>query len=332
MSRRKKKTNYGIRIYPAALLRILMAAGLILAVFYSVLLTRKISGLEKKLELQQQIASSLSGAADGYSNALKELIEASESASASLEQETDSLAGSETQPLETARPQPEYLTSLVGITSGTVLDPGQIQADNLAIYFRAQTIDEGGTIYNRIIGKSYRQNDNISLDDLRYLKVLHYNFDHQVQVGELIVNQALVEDFQYIFQKLYEAEYEIQSLHLIDNYWASNGSGEDSDWNSIDANNSSAFCYRSASGSGKLSNHALGRAIDINPQQNPYVSYRNGKASYAHENAAPYIDRSSSAEHIITEHDLCYQLFQERGFTWGGHWDSPKDYQHFEKR
>ena len=32
----------------------------------------------------------------------------------------------------------------------------------------------------------------------------------------------------------------------------------------------------------------------------------------------------------IDEQDLCYQLFTEAGFEWGGSWTSRKDYQHFE--
>ena len=119
-------------------------------------------------------------------------------------------------------------------------------------------------------------------------------------------------------------------MYLIDDFWS--GDGATSDWYSIDANNTSAFCYREATGSSNLSKHALGKAIDINPQQNPYVTYTDGKAKYSHDNAADYVyDRSSSKAHEITTSDRAYELFTSYGWTWGGSWNSPKDYQHFQK-
>ena len=83
--------------------------------------------------------------------------------------------------------------------------------------------------------------------------------------------------------------------------------------------------------SGNLSKHAYGRAIDINSQQNPYVTYNNGYGSCAHGNAQQYLDRSSGLPHVITHDDICYQIFTQLGFTWGGDWGNPKDFQHFEK-
>lgn len=215
-------------------------------------------------------------------------------------------------------------------------DPGEIIAadsidwENLGRYFASEKIEEDDAVYQRIYGKSYVENDDIGLDELRYLKVLHYNFDHEIQVGELIVNHELVADYQEIFQELFENGYEINSMYLIDNYWT--GDGVSSDSASIEVNNTSAFCYRRVvGGSGGLSNHALGRAIDINPQQNPYVTYKDGKAQWSHDNADDYIERDSGLPHVITHDDLCYRLFKEHGFDWGGDWKTVKDYQHFDK-
>jgi len=215
------------------------------------------------------------------------------------------------------------------LDAGTVLDAEALDMNDPGQYFCAYEIRKDDTVYDRIYGRSYVDNRNISLNELRYLKVLHYNFDHQIQVGELIVNAALEQDYLSIFRELFEAEYEIYSMHLIDNYWT--GDGGTSDSASIDVNNTSAFCYRRATGSGSLSNHAFGRAIDINPQQNPYVSYSSGKARWSHSNANNYIDRTSGREHMITHDDICYQIFRKYGFSWGGDWNNPKDYQHFEK-
>lgn len=220
---------------------------------------------------------------------------------------------------------------ITNLQVGSVIDASQITATDLSQYFRAYEIIEGDAVYNRIIGKSYQINDNVALSDLRYLKVLHYNFDAEVQVGELIVNAKLAEDFLNAFKSLYEYQYQIQSMYLIDNYWTGNGASSDNA--SIDVNNTSAFCYRVATNSSNLSKHAYGCAIDINSQQNPYVTYdASGKGTCYHENAIQYVDRSSGLAHVITHEDICYQVFTELGFKWGGDWTGDvRDFQHFEK-
>lgn len=201
--------------------------------------------------------------------------------------------------------------------------------ENADAYFTINEIVPGDGIFERINGKSYRENPNVALSDLRYLTVLHYNFDGLVQTGEIIVNAAIAEDTVGVFKDLFANHYQIYSMYLVDNYWT--GDGDSSDTASIEVNNTSAFNYREITGGGKLSNHAYGRAIDINPQQNPYVTYSDGMPIYSHENAAPYIDRTSGDPHVIVEGDICYNIFTAHGFSWGGHWDNPVDYQHFEK-
>lgn len=224
---------------------------------------------------------------------------------------------------------PQYTLDVRTLPAGEVVAEAEIDRAHLSDYFTSDEIAEGDAVYARIYGKSFVDNDDIALSDLRYLKLLHYNFDHQVQVGELIVHRELVTDFQEIFQALFEQEYEIQSMHLIDDYWT--GDGASSDSASIEVNNTSAFCYRGVVGGKGLSNHALGRAIDINPQQNPYVTYKDGKPRWSHRNADDYIDRDTGLPHVITHDDACYQLFKAHGFDWGGDWNTMKDYQHFDK-
>lgn len=233
-------------------------------------------------------------------------------------------------PTPTPTPKPKKLESLSGYDPGDVIDSDKIDRENLSQYFTSSEIVEGDSVYNRIIGKSYVSNSNIGLSDLRYLKMLHVNFNGEFQVGEMIVNKSVAGEVMEIFEILCAEGYQIKSMYLIDNYWA--GDGASSDWYSIDANNTSCFCYREATGSSNLSKHALGKAIDINPQQNPYVTYTDGKAKYSHDNASDYVyDRSSSTPHVITTSDRAYELFTQYGWTWGGNWNSPKDYQHFQK-
>ncbi|MBR1629265.1 MAG: M15 family metallopeptidase [Lachnospiraceae bacterium] len=203
-----------------------------------------------------------------------------------------------------------------------------ISPKKLDKWFLQTAIREGDAVYNRIIGKSYRPNDNVALSDLRYLKMVHVNFDHKTQVGEMIVNASISETTMQVFKELYLAGYEIEQMRLVDDFWA--GSGDASDFESIDHNNTSCFNYREVTGGTSLSNHAYGCAIDLNPQQNPYVRIADGQKHWSHTNADPYIDRTNQDPHVIKEGDICCSTFKKYGFFWGGNWTNPIDYQHFE--
>lgn len=217
--------------------------------------------------------------------------------------------------------------------SDTQLVVGQPISDdeiiNIGKYFTSSPIERGGEIFNRINGRSYRDNDDISLESLRYLTIPYYNFDKQVMLGEMIVNVDIENDVLNIFRELFDRQYEIKSMKLIDDYWQEGYSGSVADNNSIEDNNTSCFCYRPVTGGENISNHGYGRAIDINPQQNPYVY--NGENT--HRNADQYMDRSCGDPHVIvaSENDVCYSVFTKYGFSWGGNWENPIDYQHFEK-
>jgi hypothetical protein len=179
-----------------------------------------------------------------------------------------------------------------------------------------------------ITGVSYPENNDdlvVSLDELRYVHIWHYNFDNEAVEGELICNQAIAQDLVEIFYELYRNEYSIEKVLLVDEYNAD-------DTASMEDNNTSCFNYRVVEGSTSLSKHAYGLAIDINPLYNPYITYeKDGSLSVSPASAESYADRSISFPYKIDENDLCYKLFTEHGFTWGGNWNSVKDYQHFQK-
>lgn len=165
----------------------------------------------------------------------------------------------------------------------------------------------------------------VSYEDLRYVHILHYNFEGSSAEGELICNKAIAEDLLDIFYELYRNEYQLEKVRLIDEY-----DGDDNA--SMADNNTSCFNYRTVEGTDLLSRHALGMALDINPFYNPYVTYeKGGGAKVSPEGAEQYADRSMEFPYKIDEDDLCYKLFIQHGFTWGGNWNSSKDYQHFQK-
>lgn len=179
----------------------------------------------------------------------------------------------------------------------------------------------------RITGISFPDGDEdaqISYGELTYVHVLHYDFSGEVREGELVCNQAVAEDMIEIFRELYENQYPIEKIRLVDEY----GGDDDA---SMEDNNTSCFNYRTVEGTNRLSRHAYGLAIDVNPLYNPYVTTRNGKTVVSPENGSIYADRSEEFPYKIDEEDLCYRLFTEHGFIWGGSWKNSKDYQHFQK-
>ncbi len=215
--------------------------------------------------------------------------------------------------------------------SPDIIIPSDIIPENRVTYkdgFYYQPLDED--VIERITGCSYpiledSETIEITYEDLSYVVVQYVGFDFETYEGEIICNNAIAEDLVEIFYELYRNEYQIESISLIEEY-------EGDDLASCRANNTSCFNYREVVGSNSLSKHALGLAIDINPLYNPYITYNSdGTENVYPENAINYADRSKSFPYKIDEDDLCYKLFTEHGFTWGGHWNSLKDYQHFQK-
>ena len=204
-------------------------------------------------------------------------------------------------------------------------------ASEAATDISEQTYAEGFTyselpqdIVEKISGVSYVDNSNISLDELRYCKILYNDFDGNVQNGELICNKQIAQDLLEIFYELYINGYQIERVKLIDEY-------DGDDTASMLANNTSCFNYRVVEGTQKLSKHAYGLAIDLNPFYNPYITYnKDGSQNISPAGSEAYADRDSSFPYKIDENDLAYKLFTEHGFKWGGNWNSVKDYQHFE--
>lgn len=177
-------------------------------------------------------------------------------------------------------------------------------------------------IEEQITGISYPANSSIPISDLKYVRVQYYDFQNQIQSGELIVHHSIAMDILEIFKELFDAGYQIEKIRLIDEY-AGNDEASMAD------NNSSAFNYRYIDGTTTLSDHSFGLAIDINPLYNPYVRTDFGDRNILPVTGAPYADRNADFPHKIQKGDVCYNAFTSRGFLWGGEWEDYKDYQHF---
>jgi len=177
-------------------------------------------------------------------------------------------------------------------------------------------------------GDSWRQGCPIDLEDLRYLQVNHWNFKGETVSGEIIVHEEVANDMVYIFEELYSNHYPIRQMQLVSNF---NGN----DWESIEADNTSAFNCRPVTGKKKKwSKHAYGKAIDINPLENPYVSK---KGHISHKESLKYKkrkhkDNSYADQAVVLKNDPITKLFKSYGWKWGGDWNTIKDYQHFVKK
>ena len=193
----------------------------------------------------------------------------------------------------------------------------------MAQTFTVQPIPD--TVFQRMLGRSYPEGCTVARTDLRYLRLSHVDAEGREHVGEMVCNKAIAQDLIDIFRELYRQKYPIQRIRLIDDY-------EASDERSMRDNNTSCFCYRTISGSKKLSKHALGMAIDVNTLYNPYVyTGKDGQRVVEPVTASRYVDRTKSFPYKIEKGDLLHRLFLQHGFRWGGSWRTMKDWQHFEK-
>ena len=147
--------------------------------------------------------------------------------------------------------------------------------------------------------------------------VKYFGFDSLTHHGQIIVNQSVADEISLIFKELLIEKFPIEKVIPTVYYnWDDDLSMHD--------NNTSSFNYRRATNSGKLSSHALGLAIDINPRINPYID-RSGKT---YPSNGTY---NISQEGTITDSSQCFKIFRKYGWKWGGHWRYSKDYQHFSK-
>jgi D-alanyl-D-alanine carboxypeptidase len=159
----------------------------------------------------------------------------------------------------------------------------------------------------------------VALSGLRMITMTYRGFDHRVHTGRLVVNAAVTGKLIVVFRKLFALRYPIRRMVPVDAYHGS-------DYASIQADNTSAFNCRNATGSSSWSEHAYGLAIDLNPCENPYVS---ADGSEAHKACRAYVNRSLHVPGLIHAGDDVVRAFASVGWGWGGVWQGAVDYQHF---
>ncbi len=156
----------------------------------------------------------------------------------------------------------------------------------------------------------------------RIVKLKYYSFDNSIHQGQLVIDKDLVKDIKKIFKAALREKFPIYSVIPISApQFRQNGRWSDD--LSMIANNTSAFNFREKTGGGALSNHAYGRAVDLNTVQNPYL-----KGSIL---LPPNGNYNRGAAGTFTFDNPLVKMFIALGWTWGGNWQTPTDYQHFEK-
>jgi hypothetical protein len=154
---------------------------------------------------------------------------------------------------------------------------------------------------------------------LRLITMTYRGFDHQVHTGRLVVNAAVTGKLILVFRTLFAMGYPIRRMVPVDAYHGS-------DFASIQADNTSAFNCRDATGSSSWSEHAFGLAVDLDPCENPYVA---ADGFEAHKRCLRYVDRSLPDPGVIHAGDKVVRAFASVGWGWGGTWQGARDYQHF---
>jgi len=187
----------------------------------------------------------------------------------------------------------------------------------LAPGFHGRVAPIDGQTRARMSGVSMHRGCPVGFADLRLLTVTHWGFDGRVHRGRLVVDRAAAEQILGAMRTLYHQRFPIRRMRLVDAYGAD-------DHRSMKADNTSAFNCRFVAGTGRWSEHAYGRAIDINPVENPYVT----ESGYVSPRAgAPFADRSRHRKGMVGGRTV--SAFAAVGWGWGGNWAWPKDFQHF---
>jgi hypothetical protein len=176
---------------------------------------------------------------------------------------------------------------------------------------------------DRMVGVSWKPGCPVPIDDLRIIAMNHWGFDGTVHDGgRLMVHEDVADDVVAAFGEMYAAGFPIRRMELIEEYDASDDA-------SMEADNTSAFNCRPITGTtDRYSIHSYGKAIDINPVENPYVRGDTVLPPAGGE----YVDREDVRPGMILKNDAVVKAFKNRGFMWGGDWKSLKDYQHLEAK
>jgi hypothetical protein len=165
---------------------------------------------------------------------------------------------------------------------------------------------------------TWRDGCPVARDELRHVTVVHTGFDGHDHTGELIVHADVAADVVGIFRALHAARFPLEEVRII-------AADELELPPTGDGNTTTGFVCRTMVSGARWSEHAYGRAIDVNPFHNPYVR---GDVVLP-ELAGAYVDRSDLRPGMLAAGDVVTTAFAAAGWRWGGTWVSGPDWMHF---
>jgi hypothetical protein len=168
-------------------------------------------------------------------------------------------------------------------------------------------------------GVSWKPGCPVGLDELRLVRARYLGMDGRAHTGRIVVHRDVAGEVVSVLRRLYAARFPIRRMVPVDAYGGS-------DFRSIEADNTSAFNCRYVDGTTRWSEHAYGRAIDLNPIENPYVT---SAGTTSHRASRPYLLRAPYRPGMAIEGGAVVRAFDTAGWGWGGHWSGARDYQHF---
>jgi D-alanyl-D-alanine carboxypeptidase-like protein len=175
------------------------------------------------------------------------------------------------------------------------------------------------TLRETMTGRSWHRGCPAGLEQLRLVRARHWGFYSRIHTGRLVVNRDVADSVLDVLRRLYAARFPIRRMVPVDAYGAS-------DFRSIEADNTSAFNCRYVEGTTRWSEHSYGRAIDLNPIENPYVT---AAGTTSHPASRRYLRRLPYRRGMAVDGGIAVRAFEAVGWGWGGRWSGDRDYQHF---
>jgi hypothetical protein len=215
-----------------------------------------------------------------------------------------------------ARPQPARTSPAASPATGTSAEPTTAPSAGAEPPFTGTA----AAVTAADLPRSWRAGCPVGPEQLRRLTLAHWGFDGEPHVGTLIVHRSVAAGLITVFETLYRERFPIRLLQPVDAY-------DGSDDASMAADNTSGFnCRRAvAAGAPSWSEHAYGKAIDVNPVENPYVF----GAKVLPPAGVGHLDRSVAKPGYAVAGGVLVKAFAAAGWKWGGARRSNPDYQHF---
>jgi len=211
------------------------------------------------------------------------------------------------------------LVSLVVVGSVAAVAAGASAARSSPTAFRGHIAAISPSLARQMTGVSWHRGCPVGLSDLRAIKATYHGFDGHDHTGTLIVHRDVAWQMLAVLRRLHAEGFPIRRMVPVDAYGGT-------DFRSIEADNTSAFNCRYVDGTTRWSEHAYGRAIDVNPIENPYVT---GSGTTSHPMSRNYVSRTPFRPGMAAENHALVGAFDAVGWGWGGRWSGAKDYQHF---